>query len=319
MGIFMDLISIIVPVYNVQNELRRCINSLIGQTYEELEIILVDDGSTDASGKIADEYQKVDHRIFVIHKENGGLSEARNFGIDFSTGDYIYFIDSDDYIHNETIELLYRNLKENEADMSIASAIIGSEFQHEWEQLDNIITVCSGEKLLELQNKENSLDLTVAWNKLYKRNLFEIIRYPLGKINEDEFVTYKIFYLASKCVYTCAKTYYYFQRENSIINQQFSKKNLDVIEAFEERVAFWEEKNSVIFDKSVAALFLSLKKGVFQTKKFNYKEELRELLKKYLYYEKKILKKSNLPILKKIKYYVFYFIWPVIYFLERNL
>ncbi len=315
----MDLISIIVPVYNVQNELRRCIDSLISQTYRELEIILVDDGSTDASGEIADEYQKMDHRISVIHKQNGGLSDARNCGIDSCKGEYLYFVDSDDYICSETIELLYRNLKENEADMAIASAIIGSEAQYKWEQLENNAVVCSGEKILELQDRDNSLDLSVAWNKLYKRHLFETVRYPLGKRNEDEFVTYKIFYLSTKCVYVHAKTYYYFQREDSIMNQPFSIKNLDIIEAYEEKVTFWEGKNSILFDKSVAALFLAMKNGILQTKMYSYRKELDELLRKYLYYKREYINKTNLPIYKKIKYYGFYFIWPVVSFLQRDL
>ena len=243
-----ELISIVVPVYNVD----KCIESIINQSYSNLEIILVDDGSKDSSGIMCDSYILKDKRIKVIHKENGGLSDARNVGIDKAKGEYIVFIDSDDWIDEKMIEILYNIIKKNNSDISICDYFLAynEEIQTQKEDIE-IINLSNIEALKKIYDKDLGVCMIVAWNKLYKRNLFkDDIRYPYGKIHEDEFTTYKLLYKAEKISYTKQKMYYYRQRENSITSS-FNKKRLDCLEAFDERVKYMKyivEKGRVTLD-----------------------------------------------------------------------
>ena len=175
-----DLISIIIPVYNVEKYINKCLESVINQTYRNLEIILVDDGSEDKSGKICEEISIKDNRIRVIHKENGGLSDARNIGLDNSNGEYIAFIDSDDFIERDMIEFLYYNINKYDADISICSNYI---FDEE-ECIDNSTKEIKVYNRLEIL-KEVLLDEKIrsyAWNKMYKRDLFYNIIFPKGRV-----------------------------------------------------------------------------------------------------------------------------------------
>ena len=226
-----SLISIIIPVYNVEKYLRRCIDSVLGQTYDKLEIILVDDGSTDNSGRICDEYREKDQRIIVIHKENGGLSEARNFGIEKRSGEYISFVDSDDWIEGDYVELLYRSIIENNADMAIAGNYI--RFSH-----GRTITVSacgkdvlSGEQTLDaLVWNKNGIDVA-AWAKLYKKTLFNDVKYPVGELFEDTATTYKLIDRCERVAVCPTPVYNYVKREGSITKGNFSVKKMDLIEA----------------------------------------------------------------------------------------
>lgn len=195
-----ELISVIVPIYNVEKYLNKCIESIINQSYSNLEIILVDDGSKDSSGIMCDSYILKDKRIKVIHKENGGLSDARNVGLDKAKGEYIVFIDSDDWIDEKMIEILYNIIKKNNSDISICDYFLAynEEIQTQKEDIE-IINLSNIEALKTIYDKDLGVCMIVAWNKLYKRNLFkDDIRYPYGKIHEDEFTTYKLLYKAKK-------------------------------------------------------------------------------------------------------------------------
>lgn len=239
----MPKISIIVPIYNVEEYLPRCIDSILAQTFKDFELILVDDGSLDNCGKICDEYAQKDDRIVVIHKENGGLSDARNAGIDVATGEYIGFIDSDDWIDSNMYYVLYNNAIKNMADISECLFTQCS---------DNIVVkqpnkiiekVFSKENaIIELYNNDNFGSITV-WNKLFKKSLFDIIKFPFGKINEDQFVTPKLFYYANCVVFCNYIGYYYFSRQNSIMNSDFSLKKLDAVYAYKDNRDFLIEHN----------------------------------------------------------------------------
>ena len=236
------LISVIVPVYKVEKYLNRCIDSILNQTWKNLEIILVDDGSPDKCGTICDEYQLRDERIRVIHKPNGGLSDARNAGLDIASGNFIGFVDSDDFIHPE----MFRNL------MSILTVHHADIAQCSYRKVTDEIPVDPGEpgnlKILTSTGALEQLytpylvDYVVAWNKLYKKSLFDGIRFPVGKIHEDEATTYKLFYRTGKTVVTGARYYYYFQSPGSIMRSSFSEKKLNYADAMEERIAFFREK-----------------------------------------------------------------------------
>ena len=213
-----EKISIIIPVYNVENYLKRCLESIVNQTYKNLEIILVDDGSTDNSGKICDEYKEKDKRIIVIHKENGGLSDARNAGIDIATGNYIGFIDSDDFADVRMYEILLNNLKSTNSDISICNLYKFSNEKeiYKTEEIEKL-TVYDRKNFFE--NMYNDLLVSVlAWNKLYKKEIFSDIRYPKGKIIEDAAILHYIIGKCDKIVITNLELIYYFCRDNSILS-----------------------------------------------------------------------------------------------------
>ena len=245
----MSKVSIVVPVYNVEEYLGKCVNSLIAQTYKNIEIILVDDGSPDNCPHICDELEKTDSRVKVIHKENGGLSSARNAGIRIATGDYIAFVDSDDYVKEKYIELLVNACVENNCSISACG-------YYEYYSADNYKTICgetagvisSTDAIKDIFTMKNEI-CVVAWNKLYAKKLFteNHIRYPEGKIHEDVFTTYKLCALTEKLAYVNEPLYYYVQRQTSIMGQSFSPKRLQLIEAVESISPFVKE-NSPKFD-----------------------------------------------------------------------
>ncbi len=239
-------ISIIVPVYNVEKYLNKCIDSILNQTFKDFELILINDGSTDNSLEICNSYQKKDNRIKVINKNNGGLSSARNAGIDIARGNYIGFIDSDDHIHEKMYEILHYNAVKYSSDMVICKERNVYEDEtidckstinkYNTYQLDNI------ESLTKLYEARTTT-FVYAWNKLYKRSMFHDTRYPEGKIYEDEFLTPKLIYQSNTITYVNCELYYYLQRKGSIVNSKFSTKKFDKVDALESNVKFFKDKN----------------------------------------------------------------------------
>lgn len=242
-----EKISVIVPVYKVEPYLRQCVDSIISQTYANLEIILVDDGSPDNCGAICDEYAESDGRVIAVHKKNGGLSDARNAGIDIASGKYLSFIDSDDWIASDTYETLYNDLINNNADISCCGRY------NSYVKLD--VPHGKGEKFLVLDSeqaiKESFLGSEVsvsAWGKLYKRHIFDNIRYPFGKRAQDAFVIVEVISKAKRIVMNASPKYYYRQRKSSVIHISYSSKNLHPIEAFENNLKIIKEKYYGITD-----------------------------------------------------------------------
>lgn len=228
-----EKISVIVPVYNVEQYLERCVDSIINQTYTNLEIILVNDGSTDNSGKLCDELAKKDERIRVIHKENGGLSDARNRGIDESESDLVGFIDSDDYIDSDMYEVLLKNLNDTDADLSMCALYDVYNNTPEAQVTNKETWKLSSEQAIKMVMEAKILSVT-AVNKLYRKSLFKDLKFEVGKIAEDAFIMIKLLDKCEKIVATNEKKYYYVHRENSITTQKFSTKFLNVIEAYEQ-------------------------------------------------------------------------------------
>ena len=228
-----EKISVIVPVYNVEQYLERCVDSIINQTYTNLEIILVNDGSTDNSGKLCDELAKKDERIRVIHKENGGLSDARNRGIDESESDLVGFIDSDDYIDSDMYEVLLLNLNDTDADLSMCALYDVYNNTPEAQVTNKETWKLSSEQAIRMVMEAKILSVT-AVNKLYRKSLFTDLKFEVGKIAEDAFIMIKLLDKCEKIVATNEKKYYYVHRENSITTQKFSTKFLNVIEAYEQ-------------------------------------------------------------------------------------
>jgi glycosyltransferase involved in cell wall biosynthesis len=211
----MKKISVIIPIYNVEKYLKRCIESIIKQTYSNLEIILVDDGSPDGCAKICDEYKNKDERIVVIHKKNGGLSDARNAGLKVATGEIISYIDSDDYVDLDMYEKMTKAMEEKNADIVVCGTNIDYEDGHTKVKCEKEEKSFNREEALIELNSFKSFDMAV-WNKLYKREVVDKIEFPVGKKSEDYFVMYQYFARAKKVVIINQAKYHYFQRSNSI-------------------------------------------------------------------------------------------------------
>lgn len=239
-----DLISIIVPVYNVEKYLENCIDSILQQSYSNIEIVIVDDGSEDLSGSICDQYLQKDNRVKVIHQKNGGLSSARNTGLANSSGKYVTFIDSDDYVHPQMIEVLYKNLIETSADISACEYKKTEKTHLEFEKLPKQ-EKCVWDSIQAMKMYYASRISGVSCCKLYKRKILEKRKFPEGKIHEDEFTTMFYLFYADKIVHTTLQLYYYFCRENSIMNAKFDKKRMDVLDAYMDRIHLYEKYNLI--------------------------------------------------------------------------
>lgn len=236
----MDLISIIVPIYKVELYLKRCIDSIIKQSYENFELILVDDGSPDNCPAICDEYEIKEKRVKVIHKNNGGLSDARNAGLAVATGEYIVFVDSDDWVTPNYLEALLRGIKKSGADICECGVVYTKGESELSEIIDETVNSYSTEKGLKLLIEDKVFHQYV-WNKIYRRAIIQNIVFPKGKTNEDEFWTYQIFGNAKSIARIQAPLYYYFQRNDSIMGEGYSLKRLDALEAKVQRKEYMEK------------------------------------------------------------------------------
>jgi glycosyltransferase involved in cell wall biosynthesis len=239
-----ELISVVIPVYNVEKYLIRCINSVINQTYSNIEIILVDDGSPDRCGDICDEYAKSDYRIRVIHKGNGGLSDARNVGIKNANGKYITLLDSDDWIDVEFLLKLYSLIKVTNSEIAISNYSVMPQENRNIENAEQKVYLFSNIEAIEHLAGDLYLKFVVAWGKLYHRSVFEGIDYPVGKIHEDEFTAHKLLYNAKNVVYTTEQLLYYWQRTDSIMGVGYSPINrIIVAHAYMDRAKFFDSIN----------------------------------------------------------------------------
>jgi len=252
-----QLISVIVPVYNIENYIHKCIDSICNQTYKNLEIILVNDGSTDKSGIICDEFANRDKRIKVIHKNNGGLSDARNIGIKIAGGEFISFVDGDDYLCLTAYEELITEANKSNSDIVIFQYMYDFEnakiqskmyFSEKECNMSNIQAL----KILFTTNEQGGI---VAWNKLYRKKIFieNNIEFPYGKLHEDYATTYKTFYYCNKISYYPKALYYYVQREGSITKQIYDEQHYAQIEAAQEILDFIIQKNIPLFEEAECA------------------------------------------------------------------
>lgn len=252
------LISVIVPVYRVEEYLERCVKSILSQTYKNLEVILVDDGSPDQCPAICDACAEKDARVKVIHQENKGLSGARNAGIDAASGEYLAFVDSDDYVSPHFIEELYQLLQDTGCAIGQCrfSYVKGDGLVEEG---DSAFCIYRGESLMEqlYGPEEKATCFVVAWNKLYWAELFKEtgIRYPEGRIHEDEATTYRLFHEAKKLAFLDWALYGYYTENGGSITSVFSAKRLQWLTAHEERIAFFKKNG---YEKLLPAAYRKL-------------------------------------------------------------
>lgn len=228
-----DKISVIIPVYNVERFLKECVESVLNQSYSNFEIILVDDGSTDNSGVICDDFAKLDSRIIVVHKKNGGLSDARNIGLSYATGLYITFIDSDDSVDHLYLELLLGLICKYDADVSACREYSVTSNKNEQESVAVFTPFLAIESMLLEQYITPS-----ACGKLYRLEFFKDISFPVGMLFEDFATTYKIFFKSRKIVQTNKKLYYYRPNPKGIMRSDFSEKYMDILTVHEMMIDF---------------------------------------------------------------------------------
>lgn len=282
------LISIIIPIYKVEAYLHECLDSVVNQSYTNLEIICVDDGSPDECGNIIKKYMANDQRIKLIEKENGGLSDARNAGLDICTGNYVFFLDSDDFLALNAIETLFHTAKEYTADIVIGNFVQFDDGSNPHKGHDFALPpfVTDGISAYEKAYGDYYLQLNIAWGKLYKASLFKILRYPVGRIHEDEFTTYKAIIAAKHVAYVNTPLLFYRVRPGSIMRQCFSTKSLDKIEAFKERALYFQTcGNSFIYRKAINMYLGSIIQCYFlvndNTTKHILRKEFRKAFIKY--------------------------------------
>ncbi len=277
----MPKISVIVPVYKVEAYLRRCVDSILAQTFQDFELILVDDGSPDNCPAICDEYAAKDSRVHVIHQKNGGLSAARNAGIDWafanSNSKYLTFVDSDDWIHKAYLEVLYHAVIFYKLPLCMCEA------QHIMKYADDLsypnfpICVMSAEKAY---TERNGMSI-IACAKLYEKSLFSGIRFPYGKLNEDAFTVYKILFSAGTAGVCDIPLYYYFQNSNGIMNSKWTPKHLDEVAAHEEQLRFLNTNGYHSAIKVELAAYLRvLARHISASSKYGDRSYVRQLQKK---------------------------------------
>jgi len=320
----LEKISVIVPVYNVEKYLKQCIDSILQQTYKNLEIILVDDGSTDSSGNICDEYREKEQRIKVIHKSNGGLSDARNCGLNIATGDYISFIDSDDFISKYFYEIVMEVFCKS--DVEIVAIQRGESF---WDSKDNkigfaknsadyIYNECSSKDALKLMLYQKIA--TGAPFKVCKRELFKNIRFPIGYYYEDVATTYKYFLKAKRVAIIDAKLYGYRKRHESIIRQEFSEKKMSAVKIFEEMLNDEELRDSDIVEAVISRTF-AMMFSVFLQVPYSDKSNLNRLWFEIKKCRKSVLfnKNKNMRLKNRIAALVSYLGKTISYYIGKKI
>lgn len=300
-------ISIVVPVYKVEKYINRCVDSILAQTFTDFELILVDDGSPDNCGAICDDYAAEDSRIHVIHQKNGGLSAARNAGIDWvftnSDSEWITFIDSDDWVHAKYLESL-----QQAAQHSHSEVVIGGFECTEGENPDVDESKLS-ETMWNVERFycEQNVTATVAWGKLYKKHCFQKIRYPVGKLHEDEFVTYRILFQYDTVAVIKQPLYAYYQNPEGITGSKWNPKRLDWFEARQEQLSFFKGRFGNAYPNQLKLFLNELWRiRCLVLKEYAGNETIQKKLRKYM--GRTLLRnRKDYPIAKYPYYYEFAF------------
>lgn len=313
----MPQISVIVPVYKVEKYIKRCVDSILAQTFTDFELILVDDGSPDNCGDICDEYAIKDNRVTVIHQKNGGLSAARNAGIDWvfanSDSEWISFIDSDDWVHEKYLEALFTAVQQTGMKTAICrfARSNGEKIGVNEELLYPI------EVPVEKYYCENNTNAVVAWGKLYQKKDFVSIRYPLGKIHEDEYTTYRILFQSERVAVVDQPLYAYFQNIEGIIHTSWTIEKLNIMDALEQQGQYFKKNKKIkAYKMSRDVLCFYLYKNISEIEKLkeNYPEinRLRRYLGWVLLFEAKKTIKNNESYYEKAFPKTMWLYWTIV-------
>ncbi|UOR13789.1 glycosyltransferase family 2 protein [Halobacillus amylolyticus] len=299
-------ISIIVPVYNVEPYLRRCLDSILAQTFTNIEVIVVNDGSTDGSGLICDEFATKDERVKVIHKENGGVSSARNIGIDEARGNFIGFVDSDDWVFEDMFGRLFRICLNSNCDIAVCDFAREINGKGSLLRQESYTKTMNNEEAMR-QLFKGKLYRFALCNKLYKKKCFFNVRFPEGRIHEDLSTTYKLFYKADKVVFTNYTGYIYVKRDRSILTSRFSRKRMEAFIGWDEIISFMESEYPRLSKEYLTCFvywcidnsFYILNQVNHKKVKYEFLSIIQECVKKYY---KNILRTNNLSF--KYKYLI---------------
>ena len=295
-----DLISVIVPVYNVKNYLKKCVDSILSQTYSVLQVILVDDGSTDGSGELCDLLAKCDKRIQVVHKSNGGLSDARNAGIEIAEGKYFSFIDSDDYIEPDMVESLYKLAKSTDCQITISNMkrfFSDGGIETFYEPVNQI-------SVYEADERFETLKQPSVCNKLFLAELFNDIKFPKGKFYEDTFVYHELLYRAERVGLTGKVGYWYLSRKESITGKErYTIRYFDFLEAVSKRMHFLNEKNVKKYGiEACLSYYLAFSSAERYLKdNAGCREKMLNAREEYVYAYKIILSSTDISWKQKVK------------------
>ena len=280
-----QLISVIVPIYNVENYLRQCLDSILGQTFTNFEVLLVNDGSPDSSGDICREYVEKDSRFHYFKKENGGLSDARNYGIERARGEYLTFIDSDDFVNEKHLENLFLASRLTNADITIGGF---SRFENGTFWLyqdrfssDSLVSFTSAQAIQHLDSMFDVpfLNFSIVCGKLFKRDLFKELRFQYGKYAEDQFIIWKL-YLKARSIYTFNVDSYVYRINNTGMSSVFSLKHLDYIDALEERIKFTKDIDGIDIGLSFNMYRYVLKRNLDQLEEHQFLDEASQIRRK---------------------------------------
>lgn len=319
----MNEFTVIVPVYNVEKYLRKCLDSILSQTFAPKRIILVDDGSTDSSGEICDEYAEKEKSIIVVHQKNQGLSAARNKGIDMCETELITFVDSDDYITDDMYEVLIENMNSAQADMSICGVWIEKENGEKTTyRKTNIKKVWSTKEALVVLNSYQHFNMSV-WNVMFKRSLFEDenpLRFPIGKKCEDYYLMHQLIARVNRLVYDSTPYYHYVQRPNSISRNV--KINLAPIDASLAQLKFYRKNYpdiAYVAETACAFSHMGIYTAYIRNKQKCPKELITKLRKTSRKFLPSVLKNPHIPKIKKLQAFSFCYALPIYkYVVERT-
>lgn len=304
-----ELVSVIIPVYNVEKYLDRCLQSVVDQTFKNLEIILVDDGSTDSSGVICDNWEKVDNRISVYHKENGGLSSARNYGLDRCHGRYITYVDSDDWLPDLAIDYLYNLIKKYDVDFAYGANIrCSKKVKYSEKNLEE--RILTRKQFLKKFFKDGTQEnVQYAWAKIYKAELFKEVRYPEGLTMEDVPTMFNIAMRSKKIAASNRCVYYYFYNPNGITGTRFSERWFDLIEIWkiiqqqaqsDECDGWIKQQAEINYVRSKLGVLTNLALAKLTKEEKNKYKHYRKQLLRDLKKDRKIILAANIPISRKL-------------------
>lgn len=294
------IVSVIVPVYKVEIYIRNCLNSLLNQTFQSWEAILVDDGSPDRSGAICEEYAARDCRFKVFHKKNGGQSSARNLAMNYVKGVYVFYLDSDDYLHLETLQHLVDLAVANDAGIVQCNFIRGSETSFPCVEMSEMLNIYDNRSVFT-----QFVAKIIPWGKLFKRDVIGEIRFPEGIINEDDFTTWKYYYNASKIIVTNLPFYYYTVNPNSTMANQRRKPNLNYFNAYCERIAFFQRSCEMDLEAISRVQWMKSLVMLYSNKQLTEKErrEVKSLFKEN--YHSSSIKAIKVPTKLRLVFGVF--------------
>ena len=314
----MSTISVILPVYKVEKYIQRCVDSILGQTYTDFELILVDDGSPDNCGAICDEYAAKDNRVVVIHQENGGLSAARNAGIDwafaYSDSQWLSFIDSDDWVHPEYLQRLLNTAEKNCADMSFCTLTAFMEDENGYQEIPfwgkPVACVRQGADILKeaLSEKDGLLSghHVIAWNKLYRKQLFQDLRYPVGQVHEDEAIAHRVLGCCGAVAATDDSLYYYRQHTNSIMSSHNScYRSLCIALAYGDRMQYCHSKALGFSDAMFCQYWKTMIRHFYLFSKDAKCKKLKETANRQIRQLAQLCNLSNISRVKKVSIAVF--------------